>query len=96
MYRSFRSLTTRAAGVLAVASLIGAPGLSAQGGTITGRVTDTGTGEPISSAQLFLADLNLGVLTQANGQILVVVIRYKLQIEFHSTQTRIGPHDCST
>ena len=33
MYQSFRSLTMRAVGVLAMASLVGAPGLLAQGGT---------------------------------------------------------------
>ena len=52
MCRSFCSLTMRAFGVLAMASLLGAPGLSAQTGTITGRVTDTGTGEPLPSAQV--------------------------------------------
>jgi TonB-dependent SusC/RagA subfamily outer membrane receptor len=74
MFRSFCSLTMRAGVVLAMASLVGAPGLSAQGGTITGRVTDTGTGEPIPLAQIFIADLDAGSLTQANGTYLLVNI----------------------
>jgi len=72
MSRSFFAFTLRAVGVLAMASLAGAPGLSAQGGTITGRVTDSGTGEPISSAQIFIAELDLGALTQANGNYLLL------------------------
>ena len=72
MCRSFCSLTIRAVGVLVISSLVGAPGLSAQAGTVTGRVTDTGNGEPIVSAQIFIIDLNLGVLTQANGNYLLL------------------------
>ncbi len=62
----------RAIGVLAMFSLVGAPGLLAQGGTITGRVTDTGTGEPVASAQVFIAELDLGALTRANGTYLLL------------------------
>ena len=72
MCRSFCSLTMRAFVVLAMASLVGAPGLLAQGGTITGMVTDAGTGEPLPSAQVFISDLDLGVLTQANGRYLLL------------------------
>ena len=71
MFRSFCSLAMRAVGVLAMASLVGAPGLSAQGGSVTGRVTDTGTGEPLPSVQVFISDLDLGALTQANGNYLI-------------------------
>ena len=72
MFRSFCSLAMRAVCVLAMASLVGAPGLSAQGGTVTGRVTDTGTGEPLPSVQVFMSDLDLGALTQANGNYLLL------------------------
>ena len=72
MCRSFCLLTMRAAAVLAMASLFGAPGLSAQTSTITGRVTETGTGEPLASAQVFIVELDLGALTQANGRYLLL------------------------
>jgi TonB-linked SusC/RagA family outer membrane protein len=62
----------RAVGLLAMASLVAAPGLSAQGGTITGRVTDGGTGEPVTLAQVFIAEIDLGALTQANGNYLLL------------------------
>ena len=57
----------RALGMLVVALVVGAPSLVAQNGTITGRVIDTGSGLPVASAQVFIAGLDLGVLTQANG-----------------------------
>ena len=72
MCRSFCLLTMRAFGVLAMASLVGAPSLLAQGGTIAGRVTDAGTGEPLPSAQVFIQDLDVGALTQANGRYILL------------------------
>ena len=93
MYRSFCSLTMRAVGVLAMASLVGAPGLSAQGGTITGRVTDAGNGQPITSAQVFIQDLDLGALTQANGRYLMVNVPAGTQ---SVTVQRIGFRDATS
>ena len=66
------SRRARVLGVAAVAILITASNLAAQdGGTITGRVTDTQSGQPIAAAQVFIADLDLGGLTQSNGRYLL-------------------------
>ena len=46
--------------------------VAAQGGTITGQVTDGQTGAPISAAQVYFADLKLGSLTQRNGRYLLL------------------------
>ncbi len=54
-------------GVAFSALLVAAPQLAAQTGTISGRVTDAGSGSPVPSAQVFVADLDLGVLSQQNG-----------------------------
>jgi TonB-linked SusC/RagA family outer membrane protein len=54
-------------GVAFAALLVAAPQLAAQTGTISGRVTDAGSGNPVPSAQVFIADLDLGVLSQQNG-----------------------------
>lgn len=40
-------------------------------GTITGRVTDGRTGEPISAAQIFIEGTGVGSLSQANGRYLL-------------------------
>ena len=92
MYRSFRSLTMRAVGVLAMASLVGAPALSAQGGTITGIVTDAGTGEPVTSAQVFIVELDLGALSQASGRYLLLNVPPGTQTV---TVQRIGFRDAT-
>ena len=39
-------------------------------GTITGQVQDGRTGQPVASVQIFIANLNLGALSQANGRFL--------------------------
>ena len=53
--------------------LVSASSVAAQQtGTITGRVTDNQLGQPISSAQVFISGLNLGVLSQQNGRFLLV------------------------
>ena len=39
-------------------------------GTITGQVQDGRTGQPVASVQIFIADLDLGALSQANGRFL--------------------------
>jgi TonB-linked SusC/RagA family outer membrane protein len=48
-----------------------APGVHAQTGTIAGRVMDAATGQPIPAAQVFISDLDLGVLSQQNGSYLL-------------------------
>jgi TonB-linked SusC/RagA family outer membrane protein len=56
---------------LAAMVLLIAPGLAAQTGTIAGRVIDAGSNLPIPAAQVFIADLDLGVLSQQNGSYLL-------------------------
>jgi TonB-linked SusC/RagA family outer membrane protein len=51
----------------AAASAFDAGGLAAQQGTITGRVTDAGSGQPVSSAQVRVVGTNLGSLTNQEG-----------------------------
>ena len=50
---------------VAVPSLVG-------GQAITGTVREQSTGNPVASAQVFLVGQNIGALTQANGQYLLV------------------------
>ena len=71
MSRIFRSCTTRALGALAASVLIAAPGLAAQGGTITGLVTNDQTGQPLEASQVFIAGLDIGGLSQQNGRYLL-------------------------
>jgi TonB-linked SusC/RagA family outer membrane protein len=42
-----------------------------QAGTLTGVVQDQAGGQPVPSVQVFIADLNLGGLTQQNGRFLL-------------------------
>lgn len=63
--------------LLAVFTLVGLSGGISQAaaqetGTITGRVTDARTMQPLPSAQVSIAGLNTGVLTQANGRFLLL------------------------
>src|SRR6056297_2659956 len=52
-------------------ALLGAPGmLAAQ--TITGSVRDQATGQPLGSAQVYLAEAGIGALTQSNGSYLLL------------------------
>jgi len=62
---------TQRLGALAAFVLLVAPGLSAQTGTIAGRVLDAGSNTPIPAAQVFIADLDIGVLSQQNGTYLL-------------------------
>ena len=71
MSRILRSLTTRALGALAASILIAAPGLAAQGGTITGLVTNVQSGQPLEASQVFIAGLDIGGLSQQNGRYLL-------------------------
>ncbi|MDE0651834.1 MAG: carboxypeptidase regulatory-like domain-containing protein, partial [Gammaproteobacteria bacterium] len=59
------------AAVLALALLWSLP-LAAQQGQITGLVTNAATGQPISSAQVFLPELNVGALSASNGRYLLL------------------------
>lgn len=72
MARTIRSPIARVLGVLAAATLLTAPGLAAQTGTIVGRVTDAQSGQPIPAAQVFIGSLDIGALTQQNGAYLLV------------------------
>jgi len=61
----------RMVGPLAL-SLAGlAPGVHAQTGSIAGRVFDAASGQPIPAAQVFISDLDIGVLSQQNGSYLL-------------------------
>ena len=51
--------------------LVASSGLAAQTGTVTGQVVDARTRGPISSAQVSIASLGAGSLTQANGRFLI-------------------------
>lgn len=51
----------------AAASAFDAAGAAAQQGTVTGRVTDAGSGQPVSSAQVRVVGTNLGTLTNQEG-----------------------------
>jgi TonB-linked SusC/RagA family outer membrane protein len=67
----FRTRWSLRLGALA-ALLVASPALYAQQtGTIAGRVTDGQTGGNIPAAQVFISDLDIGVLTQQNGSYLL-------------------------
>jgi TonB-linked SusC/RagA family outer membrane protein len=57
---------------LAAALFVAGDASAQQTGTITGRITDGQSGEPIASAQVFISGLDLGVLSQLNGRYLLV------------------------
>jgi outer membrane receptor protein involved in Fe transport len=57
-----------AAGLLS----LGATTAWAQTGKITGVVTDAQTGEPIAGAQIYIEELERGVLTQENGRYFLI------------------------
>ncbi len=58
-------------GVLVTAFLLVVPSIGAQqGGTVTGRVLDSQTGQPLAAVQVFISALDLGGLTQQNGRYL--------------------------
>ena len=73
MLPSNRSRMTRTLGALVTGLLlVAAPALQAQQtGTVTGRVTDSQSGQPVASVQIFIAGLDIGVLTQQNGRFLL-------------------------
>jgi TonB-dependent SusC/RagA subfamily outer membrane receptor len=49
-------------------------GSAAQTGTITGRVLDAESGRPVPAAQVFIADMDVGVLTQQNGSYVLLEV----------------------
>ena len=62
---------TRIAGALTLVYVCAASGVHAQTGSIAGRVLDAANGQPIPAAQVFISDLDLGVLSQQNGSYLL-------------------------
>ncbi len=68
--RNLHGMARRAASALAVfvATLLGVASLTAQTGTISGRVIDAQTAQPIASAQVVISALSIGSLTQQNGR----------------------------
>ena len=78
----WRPSLTRA---LVAAFLVALPGLSAQ--TVTGRISDVNSGQPMASVQVFVAGSGIGSLTQQNGRYLLV----NVPVGTHSlTAERIG------
>lgn len=64
-----RSLVSAVAFLASAAALgIAAPQASAQTGTIVGTVVDAGTGAPLSSAQVHIPALGIGVLSREGGR----------------------------
>jgi TonB-linked SusC/RagA family outer membrane protein len=64
-----RLLVTSWASVILAITAAPAP---AQTGTVTGRVVDSHTLQPLSSAQVFIAELSIGTLTRDDGRYLLV------------------------
>ncbi|MGD8699719.1 MAG: TonB-dependent receptor, partial [Gemmatimonadales bacterium] len=58
--------------LLAAALLLGATPVWAQTGKVTGVVTDAQTGEPIAGVQIYIEELERGVLTQENGRYFLI------------------------
>jgi TonB-linked SusC/RagA family outer membrane protein len=52
--------------------LVAEPAEAQQTGTIAGQVASAQGGQPLSAAQVFISDLDIGVLTQANGRFIMV------------------------
>ncbi len=72
MLTRFRSRVLSGFGALVMAFLLVVPSLGAQqGGTISGRVLDSQSGQPIAAVQIFISTLDLGGLTQQNGRYLL-------------------------
>ena len=74
MTSSFGPRIRRETAAVVVAGLmVLAPSLGAQQtGTITGLITDSQTGAPLSAVQVFISALDLGTLTQQNGRYLIL------------------------
>jgi TonB-linked SusC/RagA family outer membrane protein len=63
---------SRALGGFAALTIFWASGLAAQTGSIAGRVIDAQNGQTIPAAQVFISDLDIGVLTQQNGSYILL------------------------
>ena len=61
-----------ALGVTTAALLLLAPGVTAQTGSVAGRVVDAESGQTVPAAQVFISDLDIGVLTQQNGSYILL------------------------
>ncbi|MQA90808.1 MAG: TonB-dependent receptor plug domain-containing protein [Gemmatimonas sp.] len=61
--------TLVAAGLVAV---LGTTSVAAQTGTVTGRVTDAQSLQPLGAAQVSISDLGIGALTQLNGRFILI------------------------
>ena len=72
MYRRIRLRMTLTLGALAAMLLFAPLDVAAQGGSITGRVTDSQTGQAVAAAQVFISELDLGGLTRQNGSYLLL------------------------
>jgi len=55
-----------------VALMLTAQSLAAQQGTVTGRVTDRQSGQPLSSVQVFISSNSMGAITQQDGRFLLL------------------------
>ena len=72
MKTGFRSRVLSGFGALVTAFLLVVPSIGAQqGGTVTGRVLDSRSGQPVAAAQVFISALDVGGLTQQNGRYLL-------------------------
>ena len=72
MLAGFRSRVPDTLSVLMTTMLLVVPSLGAQqDATVTGRVLDVQSGQPISAAQVFISSLDLGGLTLQNGRYLL-------------------------
>ncbi len=60
--------STLAFALPALLALVAAPVQAQDTGTVTGRVIDSQTGQPLGSSQVFIPALDLGVLTEQNGR----------------------------
>ena len=69
------------------ALLAGGPVAAQAGGTITGRVTAAGTGEPVAGAAVRVADTQLGALTGADGRYTITSVPAGSR---RVTATRVG------
>ena len=58
--------------LLATLALLWTAPLAAQQGQITGLVTNAATGQPISSAQVFIPELSMGALSASNGRFVML------------------------
>ena len=75
---------------LAVALAMVTGSLAAQTGVVTGTVTDSNTGEPIATVQVHIPELQIGMLTNADGAYAlpnVPVGQYEIRAELIGRQT---------